>query len=173
MMPEILMTIPGKPIGKARPRFFRRGKFVGTYNCQETEEGRFKWELLRQILPHRKSEAPLADKGIPVKLYLTFFMPIPESISKKKRELYIECSVPHTKTPDLDNLVKFVKDCATGLLWKDDSQVISLTASKSYHPSPATEIRVEFGSDGWQEYGKINHTSAPGARVNRLKSEDI
>lgn len=143
-MPEITISIQGKPIAKARPRFFRRGKFVGTYNCQDTAEGKFKWELLRQILPYRNSEAPLADKGTPVKLSLKFFMPIPESISKKKRELYVSCAIPHTKKPDLDNCAKFVKDCANGILWHDDSQVVYLKASKAYHPQPATEIIVEW-----------------------------
>lgn len=151
-MKQIVLTIQGKPIAKARPRFFRRGKFVGTFNVQETEEGKFKWELLRQALPHRNSEAPLAIKGVPVKLYLRFFMPIPESISKKKRELYVGCAVKHVKKPDLDNLVKFVKDCANGVLWDDDSQVVYLSASKVYHPNPATEIIMEW--EGGDEFTK-------------------
>jgi Holliday junction resolvase RusA-like endonuclease len=36
-MNELLITIPGKPIAKKRPRFARRGKFVTTYNDQQTE----------------------------------------------------------------------------------------------------------------------------------------
>ena len=37
----IKITIPGKPIAKARPRFYRRGKGVGVYSDQTTEEGRW------------------------------------------------------------------------------------------------------------------------------------
>ena len=140
---QITITISGTPIAKKRPRFVRRGKFVGTYNCQDTEEGKFKWELLRGVLPHRDGDGPLAPAGIPVSLDVIFFMPIPASISKKKRGEYEGCAIPHTKKPDLDNLVKFVKDCANGVLWRDDSQVVILTASKSYHPNPGTEIIIE------------------------------
>jgi Holliday junction resolvase RusA-like endonuclease len=131
------VTIRGNPIAKKRPRFVRRGKFVGTYNCQETEEGKFKWELLSQIGEMKPLE-------VPIRLTCRFFMPIPASISNKKRALYEGCAVAHTKKPDLDNLIKFVKDCGNGVLWKDDSQIISITASKAYHPSPATEIRIDW-----------------------------
>jgi hypothetical protein len=50
-MPQITMTIPGIPIAKKRPRFMRRGKFVQTYNCQESEEGRFMWQM-KSRYPH-------------------------------------------------------------------------------------------------------------------------
>ncbi len=141
MKQVINITIPGNPIAKKRPRFVRRGKFVGTYNCQDTEEGRFKWEMLARI----NGFAPIESA---TRLTVRFFMPIPASISKKQRALYEGCAVRHTKKPDLDNLVKFVKDCANGVLWKDDSQVYCLTASKAYHTSPATEITVEWETEG-------------------------
>jgi len=135
----IEITIPGIPIAKKRPRFVRRGKFVGTYNCQDTEEGKFKWELLRAVLPCRDGEDPLFLSGEPVGLRIIFYMPIPESISKKKRaELYW-----HTKKPDTDNLVKFVKDCGNGVLWADDSQVCLAEARKIYADVPKTEIMMD------------------------------
>jgi len=138
-MPEITMTIPGLPLSKKRPRFARRGKFVQTYNCQETEEGKFRWELLARL----KGAPPIAS-GIGIRLYCRFFMPIPASTPKKQRVLMEGCAVRHTKKPDLDNLIKFVKDCANGILWVDDSQVFSITTSKAYHQNPATEIHIEW-----------------------------
>jgi crossover junction endodeoxyribonuclease RusA len=39
---------------------------------------------------------------------------------------------PHLKRPDLDKLVRGTLDAMTKVLWHDDSQVISITASKSY-----------------------------------------
>src|SRR5574343_290673 len=75
-MQSITLTIPGNPIAKKRPRFVRRGKFVGTYNCQETEEGRFKWELAARTTDRHIIETP-------IRLICGFFMPIPASISPK------------------------------------------------------------------------------------------
>ena len=44
----IKIIVPGEPIAKARPKFARRGKFVQTYNIQETEEGKFIAQVLAQ-----------------------------------------------------------------------------------------------------------------------------
>jgi Holliday junction resolvase RusA-like endonuclease len=52
----------------------------------------------------------------------------------------------HSKKPDLDNLVKFVKDCLNGIAWKDDAQVVTLAATKKYDENPRTMIEInQFG----------------------------
>lgn len=128
------IIIPGKPIAKKRPRFARRGKHVVTYNDQETEEGKF-FLLAREQF----NQNPITGA---VDLWVRFFMPIPKSTSKKNRESMNLGLIRHTKKPDLDNLVKFVKDCLNGLVWKDDSQVCRLEAVKMYGENPRTEIRI-------------------------------
>jgi len=130
------ITIPGKPIAKKRPRFSRRGKFVVTYNDQETEEGRWILEAKRQI-----------DRVIegPVIAHMRFYMPIPKSMAKRDCALVDAGQYYHTKKPDLDNLVKFAKDCLNGYAWRDDSQVVKLTALKVYAREPRTEIEIAGG----------------------------
>lgn len=131
----IQLIINGKPISKRRPRFARRGKFVVTYNSQETEEGRFILDLRQQW-----KEAPITG---PVKLGLFFTMPIPRSTSKKDRIAMEMGEMKHTRKSDLDNLVKFVKDCCNQTVWIDDSQVYWLTAHKYYGLHPKTIIEIE------------------------------
>lgn len=131
-----MIKIIGKPIAKKRPRFARRGKFVMTYNDQETEEGKFFLQVQQQW-----KEPPLEGA---VQLFCDFFMPIPKGTSKKKRAQMISGDIPHIKKPDLDNLAKFVKDCLNSLIWKDDSQVIMLYAIKHYGEEPMTMIDVKF-----------------------------
>lgn len=41
---------------------------------------------------------------------------------------------PHLKRPDLDNIVKAVKDAGKGILWIDDSQIHRLGAVKWIAP---------------------------------------
>ena len=125
---EIVIT--GKPIAKKRPRFFRRGPFVGAYNAQETEEGRWKVEAKGQIT------APIDG---PVSADMLFIMPKPKGLSRKKADALLH----HVKKPDLDNLVKFAKDCLNGLAWRDDSQVCKLIALKIYGDFPKTIIKLE------------------------------
>lgn len=131
----INLIIKGKPLAKKRPRFVRRGKFVSAYNDQETEEGRFLWEVTQQ---HK--EPPVEG---PIILSCHFRMPIPKSTSKKRQKLMLNNEIQHTKRPDLDNLVKFVKDCLNGICWNDDSQVWHLTASKVYGIEPLTLINIQ------------------------------
>lgn len=130
-----IIEIPGKPIGKARPRFVRRGSFVGTYNPQETEEGRFLFEVQKQW-----RRPPLEG---PLKVQFAFEMPIPKSTPKKKFAAIMEDKVQHTKKPDISNLIKFVEDCLNGVVWRDDSQIFCLTAIKFYFEKPKTSITIE------------------------------
>ena len=110
----ISITIPGKPIAQNRPRFTRRGKSVTTYSDQESEAGKF-FLLAKEQIQCDPMEGPLV-------MCATFVMPIPKSMPKKIRSKAYGF-LPHEKKPDLDNLIKFVKDCLNGLAWKDDSQV--------------------------------------------------
>ncbi len=131
----ITLTIPGTPIAKKRPRFYRRGNHVGTYNAQETEEGRFLFSVQQQY-----KKPPLES---PIVLTAFFSMPIPKGTSKKKTALMLAGWIRHTKKPDLDNLLKFVKDCLNGVVWTDDSQVWKVVAIKEYSKTPQTHIQAE------------------------------
>ena len=136
-MPELSLTIPGKPIAKARPRFARRGRSVITFNCQETEEGRFMFSIMAQL-----PEGWQPIQG-PVRLEALFMMPIPCSSNKKRIDMALG-NIRHTKKPDVDNCAKFLKDCCNGILWRDDSQVYSLYATKFYAENPQTNIIVRW-----------------------------
>lgn len=139
----IEIEIPGKPIAKARPRFFtkktKQGKsFAGAYSAQTTEEGKF-IILAREQLPNGFKPY---ERDVGLYMSCNFNMPIPKSTSKKKAALMESGHIQHTKKPDLDNLVKFVKDCLNGVVWHDDSQIYGITAWKQYSHYPSTKIVV-------------------------------
>lgn len=131
----ITLEVKGKPIAKARPRFARIGKFVRTYDPQETEEGRFLFEVQKQW-----SRPPIEG---PLKVRCSFQMPIPKSTSKRKTKDMLEEKIKHTKRPDVDNLLKFTCDCLNGVVFKDDSQIIYLGGGKFYSEEPKTLIMIE------------------------------
>ena len=134
------IIIRGAPIAKARPRFFRRGNFVGTYNSQTTEEGRWLLEAKGQVTEY------IAEG--PIHLQVDFIMPVPKSTNKKFKRQVAEGRVWHIKRPDLDNLVKFIFDNLNGILWKDDSQVVEIEARKYYGEMPQTILEVYSGVGG-------------------------
>lgn len=57
-------------------------------------------------------------------LKVVFYLPRPKAIRDK--------SVPHTKKPDLDKLVRSVKDSLKQVAWRDDSLVTHIDAGKFY-----------------------------------------
>lgn len=71
----------------------------------------------------------------PVLLTVTFYLPRPKSLPKK----VVHC----IRRPDLDKLIRGATDALTGVLWKDDSQVIDIQAGKRYAIEDATP-RAEF-----------------------------
>lgn len=134
------IVIQGVPIAKARPRFARRGKFVATYNPQETEEGRWLWEIKIQ-LPNNFS--PFKN---PIKITMYFYMKRPKAhYGTGKNKAILKGSAPliHITKPDLDNLQKMIYDCFNQLVWVDDSQVCEAYARKEYSENPRTEIIIE------------------------------
>lgn len=137
-MNKLDLVIPGVPIAKKRPRFFVRGKHVGAYNAQQTEEGRFMWCLANHL---GESWKPLDG---PCALQVAFFLPFPASLPKCKRRAIEAADCVHTKKPDADNLMKFVMDCSNGVLFTDDRLVWHMTVCKVYSDEPRTEITLRW-----------------------------
>ena len=134
------IIIPGTPIAQARPRFFRRGRFVGTYNPQETEAGRWRLDLCRQLPP---GWVPI--KG-PIRITVRFFMKRPKSHYRtgiKSNEIKGNAPSIHSYKPDIDNLQKMVFDYCNGLMWVDDALICDVHCRKDYSENPRTEITVE------------------------------
>lgn len=69
---------------------------------------------------------------VAVVVILEFRMPRPASVKR---------AFPHVK-PDVDKLARAVLDALTGVVFKDDSQVVSLQASKVYSDRPGVLVRV-------------------------------
>lgn len=76
-----------------------------------------------------------APLGGAIRLELEFFVKKPQSYPKTK-------VLPAIKKPDLDKMIRSVKDALKGVLYLDDAQVVCLQASKQYDDSPGVEIRI-------------------------------
>ena len=116
------------PIPKGRPRFYG-GHAVTPEKTRKYEK------LIRDSWEHG-----IVD-GKYLVIAMIFTMPIPQSYSnKKKKELE---GKPHTKKPDLDNLVKAVLDALNGVAFEDDSRICSISAVKLYGTEPCVFVKME------------------------------
>lgn len=132
------LFIPVIPVAKGRPRFFRRGKFVGTYTPDATRE--YEAQIEKNVLWHMNQNSIYLELG-PLSVEIVFYFPRPKSQTKKQ----LAC-VHHAKRPDTDNLVKGVFDAINGVVFKDDAQVCLLSAAKRYcqvTQQPGVLLRVE------------------------------
>jgi Holliday junction resolvase RusA-like endonuclease len=71
----------------------------------------------------------------PIKMIVKFYLRRPLSLPKKITH--------HIKKPDIDNLVKAIKDANKGILFRDDSQIVELTVTKDYNAIPRVVIALE------------------------------
>lgn len=131
----VMFTVPGKPQGKARPRFARIGNHVRTYTPKETVE------YERRIREAFWAAAPsYVITGKPCGVIVMAYFPIPSSASKKKRWEMEMGFVRPTVKPDGDNILKAVKDSLSGVFYIDDKQVVSESVQKYYAPEGCLKI---------------------------------
>lgn len=135
---DILIVVPGHPVGKGRARSARlpNGRTIH-YTPEKTRT----WEGIARSLAMDavNGRAPL---DCPVRLSLIITHAVPDSWPNWKRELALAGRIEPTVKPDADNVEKAVKDALNGVAWKDDCQVVSGTKEKLYGEQPGVRILV-------------------------------
>lgn len=129
MQNEYKYIVKGEPIPLLRARYGRRS----VYDSQRHIKLAWGIELKNQHDNKEMLEGPL-------RLDIFFYMQIPQNITKVKQEAFYKR--PHIYTPDLSNLIKFVEDCATGIIYRNDCLIACVSAQKLYDPNPRTEFIV-------------------------------
>lgn len=131
-----MVVVYGEPQGKGRPRFTKRGNFVGTYTPKET----LSYENLIKVEYREQGGEFFKDKELTCEIYAYF--KIPKATSKIKTKLMEEKEIRPTKKPDVDNIAKIVLDALNGIAYKDDTQVVNLIVRKYYSNRPRIEINI-------------------------------
>jgi Holliday junction resolvase RusA-like endonuclease len=117
----------------------KNGKWIATtYKdpAQQQQEDNF--------IPLLQEHKPLAPHAGPVSLNVIVYLPIPASKSKKWQAAALSREILPTKKPDLDNLLKHLKDCMKGIFYLDDKQIIAVQAFKYYAMQPGWDIEVGY-----------------------------
>ncbi|MFT7880952.1 MAG: RusA family crossover junction endodeoxyribonuclease [Sulfurimonas sp.] len=128
-MAKIFIEI--KPKAAPRPRVTRRG----TYNPRDYTDYKSTIALV--------AKQKFTKKDTALAMQIDFFFKKPKSWSKKKKE-----NPPyHTFKPDVDNLIKGVKDALNGIAYRDDAQVVSVHGRKQYADRDGIMIEVAEAYD--------------------------
>ena len=124
-----MIIVKGKVRGKARPRKGKHGCY--TPNDTKSYEESIRKEYIRQC--NKKLEGP-------VEFILTIYK-TKSKFTKKEKALIGEDKYWCITKPDTDNVVKLVLDALNGIAYKDDNQVVKITAFKKW---TLDDERIEF-----------------------------
>ena len=143
-MGKISFEILGRPQGKGRPRFARRGKFVTTYTPQKTADYE---ELVRQSFLTQLGNQPRIDEDVEeVNLsakIIAHFKPN-KTETKKRAKYLVENKIGFNKKPDCDNIAKIILDALNGIAFKDDNSVTELEVIKIYDEEDKVEVEIKI-----------------------------
>lgn len=131
-MASYAVKIPMNPSPKLSVRVGRGGAWnPNRYGMEQLKA----W--LMMSLPMGVS-APLLSS--PLLMIVHFHIPLPPKATKARKQA--ENQKPHAQRPDIDNLLKYLNDCLSTILFKDDSQVAWLVASKTWTSDPKGHIEL-------------------------------
>lgn len=132
--------IPGRPVGKARPRMNTQTGAAYTPQSTKDYERRVKYAYINAY----PAVSDRLHQGA-VAVEITAYFPIPASWAKyKKRAALAGKMQPETK-PDWDNIGKIITDALNGLAYRDDAQVVTAIVSKRYAEIAHVVVRLESG----------------------------
>jgi Holliday junction resolvase RusA-like endonuclease len=134
--------VEGNPIGKGRPKFARRGNFVSAYTPTKTRDYE---SVIKDAAQKAMGSNDLLETPVTVAIYIT--VPIPQSYSKKRSEACLNGSEKPIKKPDIDNIAKCFLDAMNEIVYKDDTQVLTLHITKVYGTVGMVEVMVKEDLD--------------------------
>lgn len=134
----VIFIVPGAPVGKGRPRAFRRGNGIAMHTPEKTANYE---ALVRMAASQAMSGRAPFDGAVSASIEIEITPPA--SWSQRKREQAIAGDIRPTTKPDIDNTMKSIFDAISGVVWGDDRQVVNVSASKRYAPTAGARVSVE------------------------------
>lgn len=141
---EYKFVVEGNPVPQSRPRFSTRSGYVRAYDSRPSRD--YKLDIYSKACEaFIKGNCVMLTSALEVEIVVG--RSIPQSFSKKDRRKAAEGLLAPTQKPDLDNYIKVVLD-GIGLkdmppvIFKNDSQVVSIIAKKIYSDNPKLEVVV-------------------------------
>lgn len=136
-MVSLHFWIPGFPAPAGSKRAFcikKGGVYTGRAAVIDSsgERGREWRASVSQFAFDEMKSQGIAPLTGPLFLGLTFHMPRPKSHFNSKGELKSSSPQFHTNRPDCTKLTRAVEDAMAGIVYRDDSQIVSQQVSKVY-----------------------------------------
>ena len=136
---NLKFTIPGEPTAQGRPRFSTHGGFVKAYDPKKSRNYK---AYVKFLASEAMQRIGLTLTELPLEVEIITDVGIPASKSKKFKEQALNGLQLPIKKPDVDNVAKIILDSISGIVYKDDKQIVKLTVSKKYSDTPKVEVKI-------------------------------
>jgi len=137
--PVLRFFVPGIPRPGGSKKGFYNAKMrrvIITEDCKKNKD----WRASVALCASEACKSPLQG---PLKFTFRFLLPRPKGHFGKRGLLASAPKYPTTK-PDGSKLARGTEDSLTGIVWRDDAQVVRQTVSKDYTlDTPGCWITVE------------------------------
>ena len=138
MKREITVIIPGEPTAQGRPKFSTHGGFPRAYDPKKSKEAK---QSVRFFVAKAMEDQGLDILTGAIMLRAQFGIKLPKSQERKRTP---RPRIWRVKKPDLDNLIKLIKDGCSGVAFLDDNQIVKVSAEKiqcAQGEAPFTKIQ--------------------------------
>ncbi len=134
------IIVSGEPVAQGRPRTSTVNGFVRMYDPAKSRN----WKQYARLIAQNEMMGKNLLEG-PLSLSVRVFRPMPKSMSKKKQLQALEGALQPTTKPDLDNYVKGASDALEGVVFANDSTIVSFHEpfGKWYSDKPRVEIELK------------------------------
>lgn len=128
--------VPGKAIGKGRPRL---NSYTGVvYTPTRTKDYE---SLVEQYFLLKYPRFKILEGRIKVNIIAYFS--IPKTTKKSEINEMLDNNISPTKKPDIDNIVKVVLDSMNKFAFRDDNQITKLEVEKKYALEDKVYVKIE------------------------------
>jgi len=141
MNETIAFFVAGRPVAQGNHRMGRRGGVSWLYDATKGLRG---W---REAVAWQARAAMGAEKQLsgPIVLGLAFYLERPKSHCTATGALKANAPALPAVRPDADKVTRSCADAMTGIIYRDDAQVVELYVQKHYagdNQAPGVEINV-------------------------------
>ena len=129
--------IPGEPVAQGRPRATTINGRTRMYDAPKSATYK---NMVSMVASQKMEGLALIEQAVSV--VISVQKSVPQSWSKKKQASALADELKPTGKPDIDNYIKAVFDGLNGVVFKDDSQVVYIGATKRYSDTPGISVTV-------------------------------
>ena len=149
-MSEIRFTVLGRPQQKGSKQVMpNRGSRRG-YVLLDMNPNARQWATQVSATARSVYAGPLIRDGVMVTVYFFFARPRSHFGTGRNQHVVKSSSPPRMiSTPDLDKLCRATLDALTGVILKDDAQIVRLSTGKEYGEPERAEVVVRVLGGDW------------------------